>query len=101
MILHDWPTTDCVKILKTIIPAMGPHSKIIIMDTILPEPGSVPLARERILRSRDMVMMQVFNSAERELSEWKEMFEETGKLRLESWELPVGSVMGLMVLGLV
>lgn len=46
-------------------------------------------------------MMQVFNSAERELSEWKEMFEETGKLRLESWELPVGSVMGLMVLGLV
>ncbi|RJE23609.1 o-methyltransferase [Aspergillus sclerotialis] len=100
MILHDWPTTDCVKILKNIIPAMGPHSKIIIMDTILPEPGSVPLSRERILRSRDMIMMQVFNSSERGLSEWEEVFEETGKLRLESWEMPVESVMGLMVLGL-
>ena len=44
-------------------------------------------------------MMQGFNSQERGVDEWREVFEKVDGLKLESWKMPVGSVMGLMVLG--
>jgi 6-hydroxytryprostatin B O-methyltransferase len=68
------------------------------MDTILPEPGSVPAMEESALRVRDLTMAQSFNSGERELSEWVELFASaTPKLRLKEWKKPLGSVMSIMV----
>ena len=49
---------------------MDAKSRIIIMDTVLPKPGSVPVSVERIARARDMTMLQAFNSKERDLDDW-------------------------------
>ncbi|KAM0545987.1 hypothetical protein ACHAPJ_011099 [Fusarium lateritium] len=65
MILHDWAFEDSVKILKNLVPALTSLSKILIMDTVLPNPGSIPASKERLLRVRDLTMMQAFNSLER------------------------------------
>lgn len=101
MILHNWGADDAVRILSGIIPAMSEQSRIIVMDTVLPAPGSVPASRERILRLRDMAMMQVFNSHERTLEDWKLLFEKADKrLKLRGVNQPVGSVMSLMELTL-
>lgn len=99
MILHNWGADDAARILSNIIPAMREQSRIIIMDTVLPAPASVPASRERILRLRDMTMMQVFNSHERALDDWQLLFEKTDKrLKLLRVNQPVGSLMSLMEL---
>jgi 6-hydroxytryprostatin B O-methyltransferase len=101
MILHDWPGEDAARILANLVPAMSNRSRILVMDIILPAPGSIPVSRERILRSRDMTMMQVFNSHERGLDDWKGVFQKAdGRLRLLNAHQPVGSAMSLMELGL-
>lgn len=98
-ILHDWPFKDAQAILSRISEALQkPGSRIIIMDTILPEPGSVSAMEEAGLRVRDLTMAQSFNNGERELSEWTKLIESvTPKLRLKEWKRPPGSVMSMMV----
>ncbi|KAF7871499.1 hypothetical protein EAF04_003606 [Stromatinia cepivora] len=98
-IIHDWPVGDARIILSHISQALQkPGACIVIMDTILPEPGSVPASEEAALRVRDLTMAQSFNSGERELSEWVELFESsTPKLKLREWKKPQGSVMSIMI----
>ncbi|EDO00422.1 hypothetical protein SS1G_14292 [Sclerotinia sclerotiorum 1980 UF-70] len=64
-ILHNWADKYCVLILRAQIPALKPGARIIIQDTCMPEPGTVPLWRERDLRAEDLNMGAVFNSRER------------------------------------
>jgi 6-hydroxytryprostatin B O-methyltransferase len=105
MILHDWPITEATTILRNLLPALKskPDSRLIIMDTVLPDPGSIPASEESLLRVRDLTMIQAFNSKERELSDWKELFarvteeeDDGGKLVLKSVTKPFGSVMSVM-----
>lgn len=71
------------------------------MDTVLPEPGSIPSSAERLLRVRDLTMMQVFNSQERDMEEWGKVFEKAdSRLRVLEVNRPFGSNLALVVLGL-
>lgn len=70
MILHDWPNHVATTILKNLVPVLSKGTKLIIMDTVLPAPGQVPRSVERVIRVRDLTMMQVFNSHERDLEQW-------------------------------
>ncbi|KAL1953850.1 hypothetical protein VTO42DRAFT_2110 [Malbranchea cinnamomea] len=97
MILHDWPKRDAVTILRNLVPALKSSSRIIIMDTVLPRPGSIPSAQERLLRARDMTMLEAFNSLERDLDDWKDLLAcADSRLRLENVVQPVGSVMSVL-----
>ncbi|KAK3390613.1 O-methyltransferase-domain-containing protein [Podospora didyma] len=101
MILHDWPDHVAVTILKNLVPAMleaDTKSKLIIMDTVLPAPNrGVPSTVERIVRVRDLTMMQVFNSRERDLDQWRALLAEAdGRLRLRRVMEPFGSAMSLL-----
>jgi hypothetical protein len=49
-ILHNWADKYCILILRAQIPGLKPGSRIVIQDTCMPEPGTVPLWRERDLR---------------------------------------------------
>lgn len=102
MILHDWPDTEAVNILRNIIAAMSkPNSRLLIMDTVLPVPGSVPVSVERLVRVRDLTMMQAFNSKERELEDWMSLFAATDeRLRLVNVVQPFGSDMSVLELAL-
>lgn len=72
-VLHDWTDVQAAKIVRNLVDAMkdNPSSKLLIMDTVLPKPGSVPVSIERLVRVRDMTMLQTFNSKERDLDDWK------------------------------
>ena len=105
MILHDWPTADAVAILKQILPAMRLHlgggARIVIMDTVLPPPGSMAVVEEALLRVRDLTMLQAFNSRERELSDFEDLLrqvkdDEGGGLVLRNVVKPPGSVASVM-----
>ncbi|KAK3944724.1 6-hydroxytryprostatin B O-methyltransferase [Diplogelasinospora grovesii] len=104
MILHDWPDHVAVAILKNLVPVLEGkdgekrgRGKILIMDTVLPAPGQVPSAAERIVRVRDLTMMQVFNSHERDLEQWRQLLEKADeRLRLARVIEPFGSAMALL-----
>ncbi|KAL6705697.1 hypothetical protein ACN47E_006486 [Coniothyrium glycines] len=100
MIIHDWPDEFAINILKHIRAALkGPEARIVVMDTILPQPGAVSLLQERQLRVRDLTMMQVFNAKEREYDTWAELVNKAG-LKIVSVQQPEGSNMGLLELAI-
>lgn len=100
MILHDWPDGEATKVLRNIVAAMEkPTSRLLIMDTVLPMPGSVPVSEERIFRARDMTMIQAFNSKERDLDDWKDLLAIADpKLQLVRVVRPFGSAMSVIEL---
>lgn len=97
MILHDWPANEATTILKNLVVALNKGSRILIMDTVLPRPGALASAQERLLRVRDMTMLQAFNSLERDLEDWKEILAAADpRLALVSVVQPTGSVMSVI-----
>ncbi|KAJ6092096.1 hypothetical protein N7467_004065 [Penicillium canescens] len=100
MILHDWSDAEATAILKHIVTAMDrTKSRLLVMDTVLPKPGSVPVSEERIVRARDLTMMQAFNSKERDLDDWKELFAAADpQLQLVKVLQPFGSAMSVLQL---
>lgn len=84
------------------------------MDTVLPDPGSVGAVDEALMRYRDLTMTQVFNTKERELGEFEELFEKAsstengngngngngnerkGRLVLKKTRRAVGSALSMM-----
>lgn len=49
-ILHDWSDKYAARILKALVPALKKGAKILVMEYVLPEPGTVPYYQERVLR---------------------------------------------------
>ncbi|KAF1952598.1 S-adenosyl-L-methionine-dependent methyltransferase [Byssothecium circinans] len=98
MILHDWPDTECVTILKKIVAAMdNSKSRLLIMDTVLPKPGSMPVSVERVARARDLTMLQMGNSKERDLEDWNGLIRATDEgLELVNVVEPFGSTMAVL-----
>ncbi|KAL9587195.1 MAG: hypothetical protein Q9203_003594 [Teloschistes exilis] len=104
MIFHDWPDKEATTILRNILPALKTRgSRLVIMDTVLPTPGSVAASEEALLRVRDLTMLEAFNSKERELSDWEHLLAQAsvsdsseGALKLKSVTKPFGSVMSLL-----
>ncbi|EFX00311.1 O-methyltransferase [Grosmannia clavigera kw1407] len=91
-ILHNWDFSHSVQILKSTVKSMSEGSHMLVMDFDLPEPGSVPSVNERVGRSRDVVMMQLFNSFERDLSDWKLLFAAVDpRLKINAVNTPFGS----------
>ena len=49
-VFHDWPDKYVVKILRRLVPALKPGARIIISDSILPEPNTLSELYERKIR---------------------------------------------------
>lgn len=49
-ILHNWPDKYCMQILRALIPALRKGARVVINDACLPEPGVIPLWKEKQLR---------------------------------------------------
>lgn len=77
-ILHDWQNDDCVRILKAMVPAMGPESRIIIDEVVLPD-MNVPWQAAYM----DITMMASLGGMERSKSEWEKLIDEAGFKILE------------------
>jgi len=70
-VLHDWPDSVCISILKQLAAAMKPgYSKVLINENIIPDTGADWQAT-----ALDMMMITLFSSKERTKSNWYELLE--------------------------
>ena len=96
-ILHNWNSKNSAKIVKNTVEAMSPGSHLLIMDFVLPEPGTILSVTERELRAYDVGMMQRFNAQERDLQDWRAILEAADpQLQIEAVNKPYGSSMSVI-----
>ena len=98
-ILHNWSFEDATKILSRLVPALdtGRRSRIAIMDSVLPDPGTSQVSTERMLRGRDQRMVQLFNANERGIEDWNDILARVdSRLKLESVTRPFGSILSFL-----
>ncbi|KAL6234377.1 S-adenosyl-L-methionine-dependent methyltransferase [Aspergillus navahoensis] len=90
-ILHDWPDAECIQILKSLVPAMGPDSRVLIGEMVInnslgtkeiPDaPKPLPAdygVYSRYSHERDLVMLSLFNSKERTMDDFRELIRRAG-----------------------
>jgi hypothetical protein len=81
--LHDWPDTDCIRILKNISTAMTPGvSRLLISEIVLPDTGA-----DVESGWMDMTMMSV-SGAERTKAHWSRLLEESGFQLKKTYHAP-------------
>lgn len=73
-IIHNYSAPYAVSILKNLVPALKPGSRIIINDHCLRDAGSEKPWDDKLMRSMDMVMLTLLNAQEREEHEFRELF---------------------------
>lgn len=100
-ILHDWPDADAIKILKNIVCAMKSSSRLLIMDMVLPKPGSGSSIHEAALRQKDLMMIGTFNAKEREEEEWLSLLQRADtRLKIQGITRPAGSELSVIEVAL-
>ena len=113
-ILHNWSDKYAVQILKNLIPAMDPATKIYINEVCLPEPGRTPSYRDAVMRydqlsqhmtknscrfcrGYDLAMKHTFNSKERDADEWESLLQTAdSRFHLKSIKSAPGSFLSLI-----
>jgi hypothetical protein len=91
-VLHDWHDADALRILEVCRTAMGPGSRLLVVDAVLPERAIEHPAAIRM----DLHMLLLFGASERTRAQFAELFERSG-LRLTT-VYPTRSTAGLAVL---
>lgn len=102
LILHDWPDSECVEILRALRPALKPGARVLFIDYVgkqdtVEESGDeaapkgdageekagddkveegLPLSIKQMGTSTDLRMMALFSTKERAPSAWKRLFQE-------------------------
>lgn len=49
-VIHDWPKAECVKILRSLLPALKPGARVLVSDYVLPPPGQLTKIQDKLLR---------------------------------------------------
>lgn len=78
-IFHAFPDQTAMKILRALIPSLRSGARIIINDLAMPAPGTVSRREEKSVRTMDVLMQTVCNAREREVEDWKVLFEKADK----------------------
>jgi demethylsterigmatocystin 6-O-methyltransferase len=72
-ILHDYEDAKCVAILKNLLPALEPHSRVLIDDVVIPPTGA-----HWQEAAMDISMMAALGSKERTRNQFQRVFDEAG-----------------------
>ncbi|KAL4931010.1 S-adenosyl-L-methionine-dependent methyltransferase [Aspergillus undulatus] len=79
-VLHDWPDSNCEKILANIVAAMKPgYSKLLVNENVIPDTGAYWETT-----SLDLIMMQI-GSGERTERQWHSLLESAGLKITKIW----------------
>ncbi|KAM4056184.1 o-methyltransferase [Hirsutella rhossiliensis] len=97
LVLHNWADEYCIRLLRAQIPALRLGARIVIHETLMPEPGAVAVWKERNLRAVDLSMGALFNSRERSVGEWTALLTQADpRFRLRHVAEPPGSALGII-----
>lgn len=75
-VFHAFSDEYAVRILRALVPALRTGAHIIVNDAMLPAPGSVSCREEKSIRILDVLVKTACNSREREVDDWKRLFEQ-------------------------
>ncbi|KAI0444742.1 S-adenosyl-L-methionine-dependent methyltransferase [Xylaria telfairii] len=96
-VLHNWSDKYCNQILHALTPALKHGARVIIQETLMPQPGTVAMWKEKNLRATDLDMAAAFNSQERTVDEFKSLFVEADPaFVLRQVIEPAGSALGML-----
>jgi 6-hydroxytryprostatin B O-methyltransferase len=73
--ISNWSDADCERIIRNMTPAMRPKSRLLVMDALLPEPGTIPPFLEKLQRANDISLFSMFSCQERSLEEMRKLVE--------------------------
>jgi hypothetical protein len=97
-ILHDWSDKYCIRILRALVPALRKGARVVLMEHILPEPGTLSPYQQRLVLGYDMVMKELFNAKERTEKEWRTLIRSTHEgFKVLDVYTPKGSQLGFVV----
>jgi len=88
-VLHNWDDESCRAILRTCASAMTPHSRLLVVEAVLPADDS-PHPGKLL----DLVMVTLTKGVERETREYQQLAEQAG-LRLAA-EIPTNSAVSVL-----
>ncbi|OTB08347.1 hypothetical protein M426DRAFT_263629 [Hypoxylon sp. CI-4A] len=95
---HNWSDKYGLRMLQALIPALKPGARVVLNDVVVPGPEELPpgLASSKV-RTGDLSMLMLFNAGDRELEDWRRLFEAASPgFLFEGGKRPEGS--GLWVL---
>jgi hypothetical protein len=75
-ILHDWDDEHVLRILRNVRLAAGDHSRLVVIEQIVPESLTTSVADQDVVRA-DLVMMSV-GGKERTAAEYRTLFADAG-----------------------
>ncbi|TGJ83283.1 hypothetical protein E0Z10_g5502 [Xylaria hypoxylon] len=81
-ITHNWTDGEVVSIFKALVPTMEnskPGTPLLINDTVMPEPGKIPMHVERELRTLDMLMFVCLGAKQRTQLEFESLLQEADR----------------------
>ncbi|KAL8790012.1 MAG: hypothetical protein Q9195_006561 [Heterodermia aff. obscurata] len=78
-ILHDWPDSHAILILRALVPALRPGSKVLVSDSVIPPAGVLHPQDEKWVRYLDMQMMVLHNARERTEEDFANLFQQADK----------------------
>lgn len=80
-VLHDWPASDCVRILEAIKPALkAGYSRILISELVVP-----PRDADWRVTGMDLLMMVLGSVRERTEGEFRDIIEKSGLHVVRVW----------------
>ncbi|KAF8541494.1 O-methyltransferase-domain-containing protein [Trichophaea hybrida] len=101
-VLREWSDPYAVQILQQVVPAMGAGSKVLIVDHVLSEPGSVEKVMEKVERAVDLSVMQMLAGKERSRGDWEKLVKEADeRLEVTKVTCPRESALGFVEVKLV
>ncbi|APA07270.1 hypothetical protein sscle_02g020400 [Sclerotinia sclerotiorum 1980 UF-70] len=71
LILHNWSNNDCLQILRNLVPALKHGSKVLVNEIVMPDWREIECRKSELM---DIFMLMLFNSQERDLKGWQELF---------------------------
>lgn len=74
-VLHDWPDRICKDIICNLLPAMRTGARLMVMEVLLPEPGTQPVWLEKIMYVNDMAMFSLSSGQERTMRQLRAIVE--------------------------
>ena len=77
LILHDWDDAHALRILETVRRAMGPGSRLLVIDHLLPARADAS-PESRVALNMDMHMFVLFGSRERTEADLRQMLAAAG-----------------------
>ena len=75
-ILHDWPDTHAILILRALVPSLKNGARILVSDSVIPPPGVLDGQDEKFVRYLDMQMLVMHNARERTEEDFVKLFKQ-------------------------